>query len=537
MLSIIIADDEVDIIDLCKALIEYPDAAVIGEAHNGLELLDEIDRLHPDAVITDICMPGLTGLELIEKAKQAYPDVSFIVMSGYTDFQYAQTALRFGVWDYLLKPLKKTEVNQALRKLDEHRKEKQNREQHSASIQDELQESIGTLRERYLKDIWDNGVALPQPKIGNAELFQFDGTAMQCVAFSVDSNFTATVSEASALGQQAGGALDKIRALAETECNAVCMFTDWPVAACLLLYDAQTADVQSPLLLKQIGHEIRALNSANHFIHLASAASALEPGSAAALPETVRQAKAALKWRLEKKQSDVIAYDVENEAKLNRQPSFAVTKWKKTIEDAVERLDAKAAADAIRQAWDGCIAERQAAGSRYRLLEELLHCLNGTFARLPGSETASAPVQPDVFDILSGGYEEQEIVRRLSEDAAKRIAACQAYAQHRENSMIHQAKAYVAQHYAENISLNQVAKQVCLSASYLSTLFKAETGSGFVEHLQHVRIQQAKKLLKESKMRIADIAQAVGYRDIRFFNKVFFKETSVTPSEYRKFYG
>ena len=61
-------------------------------------------------------MPGMTGLELIERAKQEFPAINFIVMSGYTEFQYAQTALRFGVWDYLLKPLKKAETEPSTRK-------------------------------------------------------------------------------------------------------------------------------------------------------------------------------------------------------------------------------------------------------------------------------------------------------------------------------------------------------------------------------------------------------------------------------------
>ena len=72
---------------------------------------------------------------------------------------------------------------------------------------------------------------------------------------------------------------------------------------------------------------------------------------------------------------------------------------------------------------------------------------------------------------------------------------------------------------------------------YFSKLFKSETGQGFMEYLQHARIEKAKKMLKETRIRISDIAQAVGYRDLKFFNKIFRKETSVTPSEYRKFYS
>ena len=101
---------------------------------------------------------------------------------------------------------------------------------------------------------------------------------------------------------------------------------------------------------------------------------------------------------------------------------------------------------------------------------------------------------------------------------------CRQFVQNRENNVIRQAKNFVTQHYAESISLAQVAKHVCLSTSYFSTLFKTETGVGFVEYLQHIRIEQAKKLLKTSKMRIADIAEKVGYRDIKFFNKIFVRK-------------
>lgn len=76
MLRIIIADDEFDIVELCRALITYPGAEIVGEACNGIELLKKIEELHPDVVITDICMPGMTGLELID-APSGIPGYKF----------------------------------------------------------------------------------------------------------------------------------------------------------------------------------------------------------------------------------------------------------------------------------------------------------------------------------------------------------------------------------------------------------------------------------------------------------------------------
>ena len=115
MLSVIIADDEQEVINLCRMLIEYP-VDIVAEAHNGSELLDKINTLQPNLVITDICMPGINGLELIETVKKTNPEIHFILMSGYTDFEYARQAIRLGVWDYLLKPLQKTEINNLLKK-------------------------------------------------------------------------------------------------------------------------------------------------------------------------------------------------------------------------------------------------------------------------------------------------------------------------------------------------------------------------------------------------------------------------------------
>lgn len=536
MLSIIIADDEADIIELCKALIDYPDAVVVGEAHNGLELFEQISQLHPDAVITDICMPGMTGLELIEKAKQDYPNVNFVVMSGYTDFQYAQTALRFGVWDYLLKPLKKAELNRILKKLDKHLQKEQSQEQHTVSMQSDLKASLETLRDRYIRDVWEKGVAIPLPQIGNTAILDLQNAALQCISFSIDSNFTATAAEAPQLAQQADSTMEKIRKLIGTVCRQSGGLTDWPFAACVLLFDHSSAEHQSTALLKQISQEIRTFNSMNNLIHLSAAASVLLPSTIEQIPEACHQAKAALKWRLEKKQSSVILYSAENELNLEALVCFSSTKWETNLQEAILQLDAAAAVAVIDAALHSPSANKAIPGCRHRFVEEIVHCTDQALSNLP-LDNAPVHLPTDIFNILSGGFETEELIRSLGNWITQEIKSYRECAQNQENSVIRQAKQYVAQHYAENISLNQVAKHVCLSASYFSALFKTETGTGFIEYLQHTRIERAKKLLRNSKMRIADIAESVGYHDVKFFNKIFCKETSVTPSEYRKFYS
>ena len=219
MLSIVIADDEAGIIELCKMLIEYPNAAVVGEAHNGLELFDKIGELHPNTVITDVSMPGMTGLELIEEAQTVYPDVNFIVMSGYTDFEYVQKALRFGVWDYLLKPLQKDELNRILRKLDEKLENHQLEVSRQVSVQDDLEKSMQALRERYLLDVWQTDTPMPVPKIGEKEVLSFDDARIQCLLFTLERQFVSQAQNDSPLRQQAAAVIDELVEAARKRCR------------------------------------------------------------------------------------------------------------------------------------------------------------------------------------------------------------------------------------------------------------------------------------------------------------------------------
>ena len=119
VLKVVIADDEARILSLIRLLPDWDALGieVAGTAGNGLEALALIERERPDILITDIRMPGCQGLELIERARRTVPDIEIIIISGYAHFEYAQTAIKLGVGDYLLKPIKKDELTATLSKL------------------------------------------------------------------------------------------------------------------------------------------------------------------------------------------------------------------------------------------------------------------------------------------------------------------------------------------------------------------------------------------------------------------------------------
>ncbi|MEY8428398.1 response regulator [Lachnospiraceae bacterium 46-15] len=118
MITVYIADDEVWITIGLKKLIEKSQLPfqVIGEASNGVTALEDVKRLRPDVLLTDIRMPGMSGLELLNHVTENLP-TRVVLISGYAEFEYALTAIREGAFDYLLKPVQPKELNRVLQNL------------------------------------------------------------------------------------------------------------------------------------------------------------------------------------------------------------------------------------------------------------------------------------------------------------------------------------------------------------------------------------------------------------------------------------
>ncbi len=115
-MKLLIADDEKIIRETISSIIDLAslDIQLIGTASNGIEAYNIILDEYPDIVLTDIKMPGLTGLELIDRIKKINQDTEFIILSGYDEFKYAQEAMRYGVKNYLLKPCNELQIMECL---------------------------------------------------------------------------------------------------------------------------------------------------------------------------------------------------------------------------------------------------------------------------------------------------------------------------------------------------------------------------------------------------------------------------------------
>jgi two-component system response regulator YesN len=116
MIKVVVADDEIRVCNLICNLVDWAsfNMEIVGTAHDGHSAYELIQKEKPDLIITDIRMPGMDGLTLISRTKSICPEADIIIISGYRDFEYAQNAIRYGVNDYLLKPIKRDELENTL---------------------------------------------------------------------------------------------------------------------------------------------------------------------------------------------------------------------------------------------------------------------------------------------------------------------------------------------------------------------------------------------------------------------------------------
>lgn len=119
MIRLALVDDEQQVLEGIPIVFDLPSYGIelVGTFTNPLLLLENWDRIKPDAVITDMKMPQLSGIELTQKIKEKNSDTVIVVLTGYDDFLYVQYALKLGVFDYYLKPIQRKPFSDMLSKL------------------------------------------------------------------------------------------------------------------------------------------------------------------------------------------------------------------------------------------------------------------------------------------------------------------------------------------------------------------------------------------------------------------------------------
>lgn len=529
MFKVVIADDEARVCRLVQALADWDTLGmeVAATASNGIEALELVERLNPDILITDIRMPGCDGLELIEKAKKLSAKLEIIIISGYAQFEYAQTAIRFGVGGYLLKPIKKEALMATLEKLGEIFREREASDTAMENLRKDSHKSHALLRNRLIEDLVDGQLAAPTAaQLRDDYGFTLGEGALQAFILKMDYDPDSFSVSSMAIVQKQAEELFA-QAVLPLCINGIMQFRRSAGYGVLHFKNEERDALRRALrnYLNQLEAQKFYFGSVEFSLALGSIAEDAE-----GLPLSLQKGEAALNERLLEGTGRLLEYAPEASGAGIR---HILSKYSRIMEPALISLQA----DEVDKAVDALLeAATQEPGMRgFEFMELLLSAGRMFIARTCMQEEAQMLRRyEERLALCASAGKLFDCLRCLQRDILS------ATAQARENETlrpIRVAKQYIQQHYSEPITLEDVCSATGFSASYFSTMFKKETGVGFAKYLTRVRIDQAKALLQETNLPVSEICARVGYSDIKHFTNIFKKITSLNPGQYRKLYG
>lgn len=536
MLKVILADDEIRICRLIRMLVDWDSLGmeVVATASNGLEALNMVQQYRPDILVTDIRMPGMSGLTLVEHAKSMLPELEIVIISGYAHFDYAQTAIRFGVSDYLLKPIQQKELVETLRNLGERCIKRS-----STASEVEKMRQTSERNQKHLHDVLISDLlAAPSREASKMSasfmqsryLFSVQEGYLQVFIISFDYDPQILPSQSISIIQKNAEILLR-KKLGGLCCEMAVSFRAFRAYGILNFPPKKKDEVR------------RALRSClNHLIGQRMLYGNIDFSAALGIcverPEDLNlscaSAEDAIAERLVEGEGQVFELDLRGSRENTRLRSSALLGKYQAMIDHVKETESVRDADAAVHFLSIAITSVPHVHGR-EIINLVCSAARAFWVQLSisnGEEDMDAFIQE--CEQCRDTAELFEKLKELQHTWLKRMI------EQRKNDStrpIRMAKQYVLEHYAESITLEEICEITGFSVSYFSALFKRETGEGFAKYLTRVRIDRAKELLKETNQPISEICRMVGYNDLKHFTQTFKKITDLSPSQFRKLYG
>lgn len=514
MLETVLIDDEKIVLNgMAKILEREPDVHLAGIADNGLDGIALIRKLKPEIVLTDIRMPGMTGLELIRAAKEELPDTVFIIFSGFNEFKYVKEAIGLGVIDYLEKPITVAKLRKVIDKARKICSYKKNYIEMTESIVKVERVCV----EKALRDLYEqpqNEEKLLQTVLQHNESLEYAKAV--CVMKVANRNYH-TVDDYRSIVQGLTFELidrQKVEVYSFYE-------KDNLVLTYFIMDQAAGSFVEKAAVIKENlgteGIEFFAGVSRMHedFFELHSA---------------FGEADSALKYARYLEESRIVNInDVEyvnniprntNENQNSIEFNFRIGQYGQCHRQISEYLNELRKLDVLPELFmQKCL---ETVFLLKRLLDEM------------GQETEETL---DIsYSVLREDSSADQFIGWTLENVGKLLAKAETYSNAGGNKTIRNVKQYIEANFQESISLDSLAEQEHMSATYLSMLFKKEEGITYIRYLTKVRMEKTMQFLRTG-YKAKDVCELVGYHDYKYFSSQFKAYTGMTLDAYKKSFG
>lgn len=511
-MRVLIADDESIVLEGLQYIINWEQLgfSIISLAKNGEEALEKILKFHPDLVLLDIRMPKRTGIEIIQLAREQGFQGHFIILSGVSDFSYAQTAIKYGVDFYLTKPIDEEELEQAVFRVkgfieDDYKKERTFHE-YRENARDTIIRNIitGKLKDLHHLNLKDFSLSLDQYQIVIYERYH----------------------------------------------QAEPFLNTWDFAELLRLsnkdhtsFDYVQIENQNIILLKGEIAVDRFLRILSHYDINPQKGSPLESlflayGRCVYRPEDIylsyQDACHLLKRRFFCQPSQYVLgyHSLPNHQQCHpflisqKADSYAVA-----FANFIQTKNIHGIKEQLTELQNQLFfSTDEVTALKHFLMDIYLQVKHRIMKTYPTMEIPFS-TNSSIIDLIETKSYLYEIIEILLEQFTICINALGAPS---SETIIDNILYYINHNYYNNLKLETIAPLFGYNSAYLGKLFTKQVGESFNSYLDRVKIEHSKKLLEENTLKVYEIAERVGYKNVDYFHKKFKKYVGESPAEYRK---
>jgi two-component system response regulator YesN len=514
MLRVLIIDDEPLIRKGLKTIIRWNDYGfdICGEASYGRDGLEKIKELKPDLIIVDVKMPGMSGLDMLQELKSSDADCKAIILSGYSDFTYAQKAMEYDTEYYLLKPVDRKSLIEKVKTLyDSIMKEKKEKEY--------LSKSVLIMREKILENLV-NGVVDESfhEKINDTYGFGFPWDYYQVILMEAE----ATQDVEEQLMQSAK--LEALRYINDKGLGIMFYIgRDLAILSKNRMFQVNNA------FFEEINNIFKRICNFDITFAAGTCVKSLDSISA-----SYRHANNLLRKKFIYGPARVISGNMETvKNDEGGRDNIKQQDLQSIINDICLAIELNCT-----QSINDLMEELRASYENSNYSEEIIKVgYTYIYAGVINKLLDHTEEMKDLLEFKESVFFEifhQKSLKRLHGFIKyKLISISDELSKIKPDTALDRILEYISRNFREDLKLETLARIFNYNSAYLGKIFKIKTGMYFNTYLDTVRMEKARQLLKNG-MKVYQVAKNVGYDDIRYFYKKFHKYIGVPPSAYKE---
>ena len=524
--TLLLVDDEEEVLQVIMKKINWEELGftIIGSADNGVKALEMVEKFQPDVVMTDINMPYMNGLELIQHIKEDYPATKILIFTGFDEFDYAKEAIRLEVGDYILKPISAAELTTTFQQVKEKLNQERDENRNVESLQAYYQESLPQMQSNFYS-------TLVEGRVKEEDLERF----LVNYQIALTGPYYCCLVLHTSLTQAPEGMTSALLMTSVHKQAREYFGKKWQAESFVYLGDI--------VILAQLASENEATKLTDdcdrfckYILRIIGAVITIGVGQVCdcilELAQSYTSGRMAVSYRGIYGASRVsnIKEDAPHEME-----QFSLINDSE-LSDLFKKIHVGPKEEILTVAnkyLDHVYASTKSLPQHTVVVSELI----GSLYRFAANNNISIePFAGNIKELYMWLPDlEPDALRKWLEEISVALYENLRSARSRSTeSLVLKAEEYVRNHYGdEQLALDDVCQALGVSNSYFSSMFKREMGKSFVAYLTDYRMDWASRLLMETDEKSYVIGQKVGYTDPNYFSYVFKKRFGVSPVKYR----